>query len=68
MLNVAIPPRLYRAADLDYLRLESFKDETLPSMVRSIGYDLELPDGGAQALDERAVLLELLRAPPIDKT
>lgn len=66
MLNVAIPPHLYRLADLDYLRLESFKDERLPSMVRSIGYDLELPDGDVPIVDERAVLLELLRAQPID--
>ena len=65
MLNVAIPPHLYRASDLDYLRLESFKDATLPSMVRGIGYELELPDGGT-ALDEKDVFLELLRAQPID--
>jgi len=65
MLNVAIPAHLYRASDLDYLRLASFKDETLPSMVRSIGYDLELPDGATPTVDDRVVLLELLKAQPI---
>src|SRR5580704_1322350 len=65
MLNPAIPPRLYRVSDLDYLRLESFKDATIPSMVRSIGYDLELPDGGL-AIDETNVLIDLLDAQAIE--
>lgn len=66
MLNIAIPPHLYRVADLDYLRMQSFKDEKLPSMVRTVGYDLELPDGDAPTTDQRAILLELLKARPID--
>ena len=65
MLNVALPARLYRVADLDYLRVESFKDNSLPSMVRTIGYELELPDNEASTIDERAVLLDLLRADPL---
>ena len=65
MLNPEIPPRLYRVWDLDYLRLESFKDATIPSIVRSIGYDLELPDGGL-AIDETNVLIHLLDAHAID--
>lgn len=65
MLNVALPARLYRVADLDYLRVESFKDNSLPSMVRTIGYELELPDNEASTIDERAVLLDLLKADPL---
>jgi hypothetical protein len=65
MINGALPARLYRVTDLDYLRIASFKDEKLPSMVRGIDYDLELPDGLAQGVDEQSVFRELMTSHPI---
>jgi hypothetical protein len=65
MISAALPARLFRAADLDYLRIESFKNETLPSMVRNVGYDLELPDGLAVGVDEQAVFRELISSNPL---
>jgi hypothetical protein len=64
MLNGMLPARLFRAGDLDYLRVASFKDNTMPSMVRNVGYDLEVPDGEALN-DERSVFLELITSDPI---
>jgi hypothetical protein len=64
MINSALPARLYSASDLDYLRIGSFKNETLPSMVRNIGYDLELPDGLAEGVDEHAVFHALITSRP----
>ncbi|HEV2033228.1 MAG TPA: PD-(D/E)XK motif protein [Candidatus Dormibacteraeota bacterium] len=65
MINGALPARLYRASDLDYLRIGSFKNELLPSMVRNVYYDLELPDGLAHGVDERAVFHELISSHPV---
>lgn len=65
MINASLPARLFRASDLDYLRLGSFKNESLPSMVRNIGYDLELPDGLAEGVDEQAVFRELISSDPV---
>jgi Putative PD-(D/E)XK family member, (DUF4420) len=65
MLNGDLPARLYRTSELDYLRIGSFKNETLPAMVRNIGYDLELPDGLSHRVDERAVFRSLIRSHPV---
>lgn len=65
MINGALPARLYRASDLDYLRIGSFKNDVLPSMVRNVGYDLELPDGLAQGVDEQAVFHGLISSNPV---
>jgi hypothetical protein len=65
MLNGALPARLYRASGLDCLRTSSFKNDEQPSMVRNIGYNLELPDGLDQPLDENAIFTELIQSPPI---
>ncbi len=65
MINGALPARLYRATDLDYLRMGSLKNDTLPSMVRNVGYDLELPDNLAPDVNELAVFRELISSPPI---
>src|SRR5260370_23297428 len=65
MVNGALPARLYRASDLDYLRIGSFKNDILPSMVRNVGDDLELPDGLGQGIDEQAVLLGLISSPSV---
>jgi hypothetical protein len=65
MVNGALPARLFRATELDYLRIGSFKNDVLPSMVRNIGYDLELPDGLAQNVDEQnAVFHQLISSNP----
>jgi hypothetical protein len=65
MINAALPARLFRASDLDYLRLGSFKNDILPSMVRNIGYDLELPDGLGQDVGEQEVFRALISSEPI---
>jgi len=65
MINSALPARLFRASDLDYLRLGSFKNDVLPSMVRNVGYDLELPDGLAQNVNEQAAFTDLISFDPI---
>ena len=65
MINGALPARLYRVSDLDCLRTSSFKNEEQPSMVRNIGYELELPDGLDQPLDKDAIITELIQSPPI---
>lgn len=65
MISAALPPRLFRAADLDYLRVGSFKNDVLPSMVRTVGYDLELPDGLAGNVDEQVVFRTLISSNPV---
>ena len=65
MINSALPARLFRTSDLDYLRLNSFKNEALPSMVRNVGYDLELPDGLAQGIVEEEVFNGLITSYPL---
>jgi hypothetical protein len=65
MFNGALPARLYRASDLDCLRMSSFKNDAQPSMVRNIGYSLELPDGLDETLDEDYIFTELIQSPPI---
>ena len=65
MRNAALPARLYRVTDLDYLRTSSFKSEAQPSMVRNIGYDLELPGFLDQPLNGDAIFTELIQSPPI---
>ena len=64
MINGALPAQLYPVSTLEYLRMGSFKNETLPSMVRNVGYDLELPDGGLQP-DEVSVFRALITSDPV---
>jgi hypothetical protein len=64
MINGALPARLYPVSNLDYLRMDSFKNDTLPSMVRNVGYDLELPDGGPQT-DDVEVFRTLITSDPV---
>ncbi len=65
MINSSLPARLFLASDLDYLRISSFKNDELPSMVRNIGYDLEFPDGLAQKVDEEKVFHDLIASDPV---
>lgn len=60
-----LPPALFRVADLDRLRLASFVDGKLPSMVVGVSYDLEVLADPVGASEERDVLQSLLAAPAL---
>lgn len=58
-------PTLYRETDLDRVRITSFKDDRLPSMVMNVGYDLEVHGFGLSGDEADAVVKQLLLAPPL---
>jgi len=61
--NQTMPPHLYRVEDLDRLRIGSFKDDRLPSMVSSVAYDLEIDAPPLNEMESRTVLVKLISAP-----
>lgn len=48
-MHFHLPPKLYREVDLDRVRLQSFKNDRLPSMVVDVSYTIEV---GAQPLTD----------------
>lgn len=61
-MNFHLQPRLFRERDLDRVRLSSFKNDRLPSMVNEIMYLLELRSAELSVQDERVVLALLLQS------
>lgn len=60
-----LPATLYREQDLDRVRITSFKDDRLPSMVMNVRYDLEVCGAGLSGDDADAVMTRLLVATPL---
>jgi hypothetical protein len=60
-----LSPALYPEESLDRLRLSSFREDRLPSMVIGVGYTLEVQGPGLSPERERSVLERLVRAPSI---
>jgi len=65
MPKLVLPPRLFAAADLDILSLESFKDDRLPKMVRAVSYELEVVTDPLDALVSKDTLARLLTTAPL---
>jgi hypothetical protein len=61
---IELPARLYREADLDRLRPESFVDGRPPSMVTSVSYTLNITCEPLSRTDTLLVLDRLLHAAP----
>lgn len=58
-----LEPAFFAEPKLDRLKLESFKSNSLPSMVSAVRYDLTI--GSNRVDDEEAVLEALLANPPV---
>ena len=63
ILNLHLPPRLFRAADLDRLKLTSFKGDALPSMVSEVAYVLEAASQELSPAQEQEALRRMLTSP-----
>jgi hypothetical protein len=63
-----LPATLYRERDLERVRISSFKDNRLPSMVINVGYDLEVHGAGLSGDEADAVVKRLLLATPLTPT
>ena len=50
MPNPLLPSKLFRASDLDRVRMSSFKGNRLPSMVTAVSYEINI---SAPPLGER---------------
>ena len=59
-LNFHIAPKLFREHELDRLRLSSFKNDVLPSMVLDVSYKLEIRSEELEPTEEQFVLRRLL--------
>jgi hypothetical protein len=59
-LNFHLPPRMYREKDLDRVRVGSFKNDQLPSMVLDVSYILEIRAPELDDANEAKVLDRLL--------
>lgn len=57
-----LPPTLFRERDLDRVRITSFKNDRLPTMVVGVGYELEVHGPGLAADAADAVLTRLMLA------
>jgi len=57
--NPALPGRLFAVSNLDLLTIDSFKNERLPSMVRSVSYEFEITSE-AQSNDVARGMVEKL--------
>lgn len=62
--NQAMPPHLYKVDDLERLRIGSFKNDRLPSMVSSVAYDLEISARPLNEAESRMVLVKLISGAP----
>lgn len=60
-LNFHLLPRLYREAELDRVRLTSFKGDELPRMVREVSYRIELLAPELNSVEEKVVVRSLLQ-------
>lgn len=60
-----LPAVFFREADLDRVRIDSFKGDRLPSMVVNVRYDLQVHGVGLQSAEADEVVRRLLRAPAI---
>ena len=59
-LNFHLRPALFRECDLDRLRMSSFKEDKLPSMVAGVSYSLAVTSQEVTETEEREILLKLL--------
>ena len=65
MPNPLLPPKLFRASDLDRVRMSSFKWNRLPSMVTAVSYEINISAPPLGERDVDAVLLSLITSPGI---
>ena len=63
MPNPLLPPKLFRASDLDRLRMSSFKENSLPSMVTAVSYEINISAPPLGERDVDAALLSLITSP-----
>ena len=60
MPNPLLPPKLFRASDLDRVRMSSFKGNRLPSMVTAVSYEINISAPPLGERDVDAALLSLI--------
>jgi|GEM_PF-2012078 hypothetical protein len=60
--NPALPGRLFAVSNLDLLTIDSFKNERLPSMVRSVSYEFEITSEAQSNDVARGVVEKLLHS------
>lgn len=63
VLNFHLPPKVYLVADLDYLKMTSFKGDALPTMVTEVSYLLDVKSQELSTIQESAVFDKLVRSP-----
>ena len=63
MPNPLLPPKLFRASDLDRVRMSSFKGNRLPSMVTAVSYEINISAPPLGERDVDAALLSLITSP-----
>ncbi|HEY1267321.1 MAG TPA: PD-(D/E)XK motif protein [Candidatus Binatia bacterium] len=63
-----LPPTFYREIDLERVRISSFKDDKLPSMVVNVGYDMEVHGAGLSGDRADEIVKRLLCAPALVST
>lgn len=65
VLNFHLPPKFFRASQLDCLRLSSFKNDALPTMVDEVMYILDIKSPELSPEEEKALLHSLLTLPSL---
>ena len=65
MPNPLLPPKLYRASDLDRVRMSSFKGNRLPAMVTAVSYEINISAPPLGERDVDAALLTLVTSPSL---
>ena len=63
MPNPLLPPKVFRASDLDRVRMSSFKGNRLPSMVTAVSYEINISAPPLGERDVDAALVSLITAP-----
>ena len=63
MPNPLLPPKLFRASDLDRIRISSFKGNRLPSMVTAVSYEINISAPPLGERDVETALLSLITSP-----
>ena len=63
MPNPLLPSKLFRASDLDRVRMSSFKGNRLPSMVTAVSYEINISAPPLGERDVDAALLSLITSP-----
>ena len=65
MPNPLLPPKLFRASDLDGVKLSSFKGNKLPSMVTAVSYQINISAPPLGDGDVDTLLLSLITSPSL---